>query len=208
MFVLSGNMGYSISFTELACRHVSEITFRVLPKGWYLDFKIVQYSLGDLELISHLFWIDFNIFHVIIVNLGLILARHRIESACQPSGIWVSHKMWLRQSQEWFLRGFLPVFHRNKARSSVKWTIRRHISEIPLSTTLNPNQTNKQTNILARNNSHTNCWQSIYFCSIIKSINIKHFVHLFFEPMTPRSEGDYGARIIHSLERLLDHSTM
>ena len=34
------------------------------------------------------------------------------------------------------------VFHRNKARSSVKWSIRRHISEIPLSTTLNPNQTN------------------------------------------------------------------
>ena len=56
--------------------------------------------------------------------------------------------MWLRQSRGWFLRGFLPVFHRNKARSSVKWTIRRHISEIPLSTTLNPNQTNKQTNFL------------------------------------------------------------
>ena len=46
----------------------------------------------------------------------------------------------------WFLQGFLAVFHHHEARNSVKWTMRHHISEIPLSTTLNPNQTNKQTN--------------------------------------------------------------
>ena len=45
----------------------------------------------------------------------------------------------------WFLRSFLSVFRRNKARNGVKWTISRHISEITLSTMLNPNQTNKQT---------------------------------------------------------------
>ena len=39
-----------------------------------------------------------------------LMYRSRIESACRPSGIWVSHKMWLRRSQGWFLRGFSSRF--------------------------------------------------------------------------------------------------
>ena len=76
------------------------------------------------------------------------LKREKIKMAPkwrQPSGIWVSHKMWLRQSRGWFLRGFLSVFHHNKARkhcevdnpSSYKWNT--------LEYDVKP-QSNKQTN--------------------------------------------------------------
>ena len=126
----------------IICRHISEIplsttlnpnqTNKMWPRqsrGWFLQ--------GFLSVFHHARARN---------SVKWIIRRHISEiplsTTLNPNQ---TNKMWSRQSRGWFLRGFLPVFHHTRSRNSVKWTIRHHISEIPLSTTLNPNQTNKQT---------------------------------------------------------------
>ena len=52
----------------------------------------------------------------------LILLRctvHGMESACWPSGIWVSHTLWLRQSRVWFFTRY-PLWWINQIKSNKK----------------------------------------------------------------------------------------